>query len=260
MLFVRNTNGTRSPIGRAGGFVLRAAGLFCASLFSMVFVFYCLQPPLGALTLERPKVNVDWSKLPQRQQQERREVKHAPNRLFGTVEFRSNIKNMPQWDRITRLYGERKSLDQDFSGVQKEEWARLKASVAGLNTHELLLEVNKFFNRWPYRTDIDLYGLVDYWATPAEFIKSSGDCEDYAITKMFALIQLGVNPADMRLVIIKDQIRNLDHAILAVYLEDDVYILDNVSPLVLPHSKYGHYRPVLSVNLFHRWAHVPPSK
>lgn len=255
----RRANVSRSPIGRAGGFVLRAAGLACVSLFCIVFVFYCLQPPLGALTLERPNVNVDWSQLPDRQQA-RAQVKHAPNRLFGTVEFRSTIKNMPQWDRIMRLYGDKKSLDQDFSGVQKEEWARLKAAVAGLDTLEMLHEVNKFFNRWPYRTDIDLYGLVDYWATPAEFIRSSGDCEDYAITKMFSLIQLGVNPANMRLVIIKDQIRNLDHAVLAVYLEDEVYILDNVSPMVLSHSKYGHYRPVLSVNLFYRWAHVPPSK
>lgn len=105
-----------------------------------------------------------------------------------------------------------------------------------------------------------MYGLVDYWATPEEFIGKSGDCEDYAIVKMFALLQVGFKPENMRVVIIKDKIRNIDHAILAVYIGDEVLVLDNTSPLVLPHSKYGHYRPVVSFNLQYKWAHVPPSQ
>lgn len=238
--------------------VLRAAALACASLFCCLLVFYCLQPSGLALTLERPDVNVDWSQLPDRKQDQPK-LKYAPNRLFGTVEFRSTIKNLPQWERIMRTYGNRTSIDEDFSRTQKTAWDKLKARVSGKSQKETLLEVNKFFNRWPYRNDIDLYGLVDHWATPAEFIKNSGDCEDYAIVKMFALIQLGFDPAKMRMVLLKDQIRNVDHAILAVYIENEVYILDNVSPMVLPHSSYGHYRPVVSVNLFYRWAHVPPA-
>jgi predicted transglutaminase-like cysteine proteinase len=176
------------------------------------------------------------------------------------VEFRSSIKNMPQWDRILKRYANTKNIDADFSGAQRGEWNKLTASAKSMQPMEKLQAVNNFFNRWPYRTDLDLYGLVDYWATPAEFIKNSGDCEDYSVTKMFALIQLGLDPAKLRVVILKDRIRNFDHAVLAVYLDDDVYILDNVSPMVLPHSKYGHYRPILSFNLSYRWAHVPPSK
>lgn len=244
--------------GTAGRSVLRAAALLCASLFCCLLLFQGPQPASLALTLERPNVNVDWSKLPDKKQDQSKLV-YAPNRLFGTVEFRGPISRLPQWERIMKEYAGRKSIDQDFSSVQKNSWDKLKADMRGLTPLEILKEVNKFFNRWPYRNDIDVYGLIDYWATPVEFIKNSGDCEDFAIAKMFALIQLGFDPEKMRVVILKDQIRNVDHAVLAVYLDNEVYILDNVSPLVLPHSKYGHYRPVLSVNLFYRWAHVPPA-
>lgn len=230
-----------------------------AVLLSCLLVFYCLYSSGLALTLERPSVNVDWSKLPDKQPK-RPKAKHAPNRLFGTVEFRSNIKGLPQWDRIVRLYAGRKNIDQDFSAAQMQGWNKLKADVANKDILAKLQGVNNYFNRWPYRFDIDTYGIVDYWSTPAEFLKNSGDCEDYAIIKMFALIHLGVAQDKMRLVIIKDEIRNIDHAVLAVYHGSEVYILDNVSPLVLPHSKYGHYRPIVSVNLVHRWAHVPPAR
>lgn len=242
---------------------LRIAGCLALLLACPLFLHH-VQPPARALTLERPSVNVDWNKVPARPQSSRPKLVYSTNRLFGTVEFRSPIKNLAQWERILRLYGNRKSIDDDFakSGrtAEKNAWEKLKGRAGGMEKLELLSEVNKFFNRWPYRSDMDVYGLIDYWSTPAEFLKKSGDCEDYAITKFFALIQLGVNPSDMRVVILKDKIRNMDHAVLAVYLGKEVYILDNTSPMVLPHSRYGHYQPVVSVNLEYRWAHVPPSK
>jgi predicted transglutaminase-like cysteine proteinase len=63
----------------------------------------------------------------------------------------------------------------------------------------------------------------------------------------------------MRIVLLKDTIRNIAHAVLAVKLGDDTYILDNMSDLVLSHLKYMHYVPQYSVNEFYRWAHVAPS-
>jgi predicted transglutaminase-like cysteine proteinase len=215
------------------------------------------------LTLERPSVDVNWDKLPARGAA-KPNVQYAPNRLFGTVEFRGVIKNLPQWERVLRLYKDRKSIDEDFvkagRKAEMQMWNKIKEEAKSSTPLQTLQAVNKFFNLWPYRTDMEVYGLVDYWATPAEFISKSGDCDDYAITKMFALIQLGFKPENMRIVALKDRIRNIDHAVLAVYLDQEVYILDNVSPLVLSHSKYGHYQPVLSVNLGYKWAHVPPSK
>lgn len=123
-----------------------------------------------------------------------------------------------------------------------------------------LRTVNAFFNRWPYRLDEDIYGTSDWWATPQEFLRLSGDCEDYAICKYFALRELGFSPENLRIVVLKDRIRNIGHAVLAVFLEDEVYVLDNVTDMIFPHTKYRHYIPQYSLNEQARWAHIPIAK
>ena len=52
----------------------------------------------------------------------------------------------------------------------------------------------------------------------------------------------------------------LGHAVLAVYLNEDVYILDNLTDQVLPHKLYRHYLPQYSVNETQGWAHLPPKR
>ncbi len=63
----------------------------------------------------------------------------------------------------------------------------------------------------------------------------------------------------MRIVVLKDTLRNLDHAVTAVYLDGDAWILDNLSNAVLSHKRLSHYRPQFSVNEEYRWAHLTPS-
>ena len=58
--------------------------------------------------------------------------------------------------------------------------------------------------------------------------------------------------------LLKDNIRNISHAVLAVKVGEEQYILDNVTNLVLSHLKYEHYVPQYSVNESYRWAHVAP--
>jgi predicted transglutaminase-like cysteine proteinase len=120
--------------------------------------------------------------------------------------------------------------------------------------------VNKFFNKWPYRLDKANWGVSDYWETPWEFLRKSGDCEDYAIAKFYALQELGFSPDQMRIVAVRDAIRGIGHAVLAVYAKDDIYILDNQTDMVLSHTKYKHYIPQYSVNEHYRWMHVAPRK
>ncbi len=137
-------------------------------------------------------------------------------------------------------------------------WQKIIRQSIGLSPMVQLKTVNSYFNRWPYQLDIDVYGVSDYWATPGEFLRLSGDCEDYSITKYYALRKLGFSIDDMRIVLLKDNIRNISHAILAVKLNGESYVLDNMSDLVLSHLKYEHYVPQYSVNEFYRWAHVAP--
>lgn len=184
-------------------------------------------------------------------------------RLFGTVEFRGVLKNMPKWERVLAEEKRASSFDKDLSKVMRPavftQWKELVERVSKASTMEKLRAVNVFFNRWPYRTDREVYGLEDYWATPYEFMKNSGDCEDYAIAKFFALKKLGVPVESMRVVALMDKIRNIGHAVLVVYVDDTAYILDNLTDLVLSHERFKQYAPQYSVNESYRWAHIMPS-
>ncbi|MDR3043995.1 MAG: transglutaminase-like cysteine peptidase [Desulfovibrio sp.] len=179
-------------------------------------------------------------------------------RLFNTIEFRGPLKNLPKWDRVLNV--DRKTpglIPERALGGRNALWGELRSEWRGLSTMDKLRNVNSLFNQWPYRLDSEVWGVVDYWAAPIEFLRKSGDCEDYAITKYFALKQLGVPVSDMRIVILLDSIRRLAHAILVVYTGGDAYVLDNLSNVVLSHQRYGHYVPQYSINEEYRWAHIP---
>ncbi len=183
-------------------------------------------------------------------------------RLFGTVEFRGELKNMPKWQRVVAAENRSPTFNKDLSQFMRpalfKQWQELVERAKGLSEKEKLRAVNVFFNRWPYRTDMEIYKVEDYWATPAEFLKNSGDCEDYAITKFYALKKLGVAPEGMRVVALRDTIRNIGHAVLAVYTDNAAYILDNLTDMVMTHERFSQYAPQYSVNEIYRWAHVKP--
>jgi len=178
--------------------------------------------------------------------------------LFGTIEFRGKLKDTPQWERVVAEERKKSALDNPVGLAAS--WLTTRQALKGKPRLEQLNVVNRFFNRYPYRLDVEIYGIRNYWSTPAEFMKNSGDCKDYAIIKYYALKQLGVDPDSMRIVVLTDVIRNLAHAVLAVYYEGNAYILDNLSNLVLPHTRLTHYRPQFSVNENYRWVHMVPKK
>ncbi len=183
-------------------------------------------------------------------------------RPFNTVAFRGPLKSLPKWERVLRENKrnpvlQRNTLSHGPSGASGRSWSGLLQQAKASSDMEKVRLVNSFFNRWPYRLDIDVYGVADFWATPYEFIRYSGDCEDYAISKYFALRKLGFSAKVLRIVVLMDTIRGIGHAVLLVYMEDTAYVLDNVTDLVLPHARYTHYRPHYSVNENYRWAHVP---
>lgn len=178
-----------------------------------------------------------------------------PN-LFGTVEFGRPLNSLPGWldvlDRNRRdpVFELKKRL------IRNVTWGELRQQTESLDTLEKLRKVNTYWNQNPYREDQEVWGKPDYWAIPAQFIDKSGDCEDYAIAKYFTLKELGIDPASMRIVVLRDNIRNLAHAVLAVYYNNDIYILDNVTNIVLSHKRIRNYQPQFSVNELGRWTHI----
>jgi len=184
-------------------------------------------------------------------------------KLFGTAEFKGKITKLPKWSRVLKAMAPGKggfTLQSSKYLQKRADWKKLKTDISGKPELEKLKAVNKYFNQWPYRLDKVNYGIADYWARPIEFFSKSGDCEDYSIAKYYALKDLGFTMDKLRIVAVKDKIRGIGHAVLAAYVGDDVFILDNQTILVLSHSRYRHYVPQYSVNEKYRWYHVPQTK
>ncbi len=201
---------------------------------------------------------------PARTQVQGAATKGQPVRLFQTAAFRGNFNALPKWKRVLSKAREQVRVLGSCQGkgcpAGATSWQRIMGQARGREPMEQLKLVNDFFNKWPYRLDMDAYGVSDWWATPQEFLKISGDCEDYAIIKYFALRELGFPADELRVVILKDQIRGIAHAVLTVFLHGDAYVLDNVSSMVFTHGKYKHYVPNYSLNEHHRWSHIPVGK
>ncbi len=184
------------------------------------------------------------------------------NRIFGSGEFRLvSFAALPQWKRLLgRIEKELKTMTRCWADVPRcpspemRQWRQIGVQAAGLDRREQLRIVNSYFNQSPYKADRELYGVREYWATPAEFMARSGDCEDYAIAKYFTLRHLGFHDDELRIVMLYDRIRGVGHAILAVLVEGDILILDNQNDIVLSHSRYKHYAPRYMMNQAALWA------
>lgn len=181
-----------------------------------------------------------------------------PVRLFGTVEFKGPLKGVPEWVRAMALNEQRDIFHPGSRLNASTTWDDFKAKAEKLPPMEQLKMINRFWNQWPYRLDLEVYHRPDYWAVPDEFRTKSGDCEDYSIAKFYTLKALGFPPDQMRIVVLMETVRNVAHAVLVVYLDGDAYVLDNLSNNVLSHTRYKSYVPQFSVNEKFRWAHVRP--
>jgi predicted transglutaminase-like cysteine proteinase len=136
---------------------------------------------------------------------------------------------------------------------RRKQWEALKATFPQMSPKERLRAINAFFNLVPVGLDIHNYGQEEYWAYPAEFLrKYSGDCEDIAIAKYFALRHLGWPKDSLWLVLVRDVQRKAGHAVIAARLGRQTFILDNLSrprDRIVPHEAQAPiYRPILAMN------------
>ncbi|HET9716227.1 MAG TPA: transglutaminase-like cysteine peptidase [Pseudolabrys sp.] len=97
-------------------------------------------------------------------------------------------------------------------------------------------------------SDWDQYGSADLWASPLQTLASgAGDCEDYAIVKYAALRESGFAARDLRFIIVRDNARQTDHAVVAVRDADGWLVLDNRTMAILNAENVQNYQPLLSL-------------
>ncbi|MGX7876838.1 transglutaminase-like cysteine peptidase [Mesorhizobium sp. ORM6] len=136
-------------------------------------------------------------------------------------------------------------------------FARLISTAQGKGFSEKLSLINSSINRMiAYRTDSVVYGQLDYWAKPAEVLeKRAGDCEDFVILKMTALLRAGIPAQSMALVVLQDRKRGFFHAVLSVSTGSGTFILDSLNDTVLRDSDFPDYVPLYSFSTDRAWIH-----
>ena len=159
------------------------------------------------------------------------------------------------WDADTMLRAAQAQGPQALAGARA-----LQATLAGLNGRDdatKLAAVNQFFNRRiVFASDQEVWGQVDYWASPLEMLaKGRGDCEDFVIGKYFSLLVAGVPVQHLRLVYVRATIggaggETVAHMVLAYYATPgaEPLILDNLIGEIRPASRRPDLEPVFSFN------------
>jgi predicted transglutaminase-like cysteine proteinase len=167
--------------------------------------------------------------------------------LFGSREIHSaNLKMFPKWrGTLQRFEEELKSCET--GPCRKKQWQAVIEGLRGKDLMTQLRELNTEMNDKRYITDPVNWNLPDYWATPFQFLRKNGDCEDYAIAKFMALRALGVPTDVMRIVVLNDLNLGLAHAILVVEVDGTPMVLDNQIKGVVAAASIHHYQPVYAV-------------
>ena len=97
------------------------------------------------------------------------------------------------------------------------------SSTTHLNDYDLAESINRRVNfSTEYRTDLKQYGVPDFWSVAKKY----GDCEDYALAKRKALLDLGWPADKLGLVVCVDETCT-GHCVLWVMTDKGSYILDN---------------------------------
>lgn len=151
--------------------------------------------------------------------------------FLGAYEFKLNESDIL---KINKTYNKKFTVNR---------LKKFKELLDSLENKNLLLKLNRtnlFINKILPKDDKISSSTDDYWATPKEFlINGYGDCEDYAISKYFSLISLGVSKNNLYLSIVKIQTSKTLHMVL-MYIENKTKIplvLDNLSSKILPLNK-----------------------
>ena len=138
----------------------------------------------------------------------------------------------------------------DAAAERLQRWQTLLQQQQGNTDAQRLQQLNRFINRVSFIEDAEHWGVADYWATPAEFLATNGgDCEDFAIAKLFSLQAVNVPEARLRLMYVNALELQQPHMVL-LYIEEGrtPLVLDNLTGEILPADQRPDLQPVYSFN------------
>lgn len=133
-------------------------------------------------------------------------------------------------------------------------WSKLITSSKKKSVTEKLELVNDFFNRIPFKSDMELWGKRNYWPTPVEMLaRNGGGHSAFATSKYFSLLALGVRIDQLQITYVTAT--NLPpadqaHMVLTYYATPDAMplVLDNLDGEVKPANERNDLIPIYSFN------------
>jgi predicted transglutaminase-like cysteine proteinase len=174
---------------------------------------------------------------------------------FGSVAISAKrLAMLSKWRRVTS--GDHTALfatecNSSVEGCATPFAKQLRAvrrSALGASQLEQLRAVDAAVDAaLPYQADRSNWGRGDHWATPQETaVRGAGDCEDYAVAKLWLLRSLGFTADQLQLVVLRDSRRGLYHAVLVAHVGGKRYVLDNLSREVRTDDAFPSYLPIVS--------------
>jgi predicted transglutaminase-like cysteine proteinase len=162
---------------------------------------------------------------------------------------------LDQWHRVqAEIVEERKILERCRANAPCPAPARLLLNLIKegdqAKGRAQIGRINRAVNFAVYpMSDLQQWGVPDRWSSPFETLRTGrGDCEDYAIVKYVALLEAGI-PADaVKLVIVRNERLNEDHAAVATRLDDQWLILDNRRLAMVRDVDLARARPELELD------------
>jgi predicted transglutaminase-like cysteine proteinase len=187
-------------------------------------------------------------------------ARHAS--LFGSSEvYSQSIWRFKQWtDMLARADAERSDAQHVCESrydthCVPAEWQSLIDQLRGLDLPQQIEIANQAMNSHPYVPTRVNWHRSMYWESPFEFLRYGGQCQDYAIAKYLLLRAAGVPAEAMRMVVLRDAAISLDHAVLAVYVDGEPLLLDNLRGDIVPARTVSYYHPYYSINEDGWWTH-----
>lgn len=169
--------------------------------------------------------------------------------LLSLFFINTAVANEPYVDKM--LLNE---ITDKYDVFAKKRFFFLQETLDSVKTKgdlEKLEAVNNFFNEVRYGSDMKVYGKNDYWATPWEFLgNDKGDCEDYVISKYFALRYLEVDYKKLFFTYVRSTNFKEPHMVLTYFEtpKSEPLILDNNNRKIFPASQRKDLTPIYNFN------------
>ena len=159
----------------------------------------------------------------------------------------NDLGQMPKWQRVRDWL----VSDRDHRSPALLPWIAWAQSLQRLPPEQRLILIQSRVNRaFPYATDAEVWGLADYWETPAEVVaKGRTDCEGFAIFKLWLARIAGISKAGMGILVGIAQDAGEIHADLLVRLGGHDVILDNRRSSIVLAALVTNFRPLMVLDM-----------